>query len=71
MSFADDLNSVAKTPQQVASEEKKRAIELGEMYAKMDYETIRNKFKTMASNGQYRLVNGKNILSLSSKMVVL
>lgn len=62
MSFADDLNSVAKTPQQVASEEKKRAVELGETYAKMDYTTIKDKFKSMASSGQYRVVNGKKYI---------
>ena len=62
MNFADDLNSVAKTPQQVASEEKKRAVELGETYAKMDYTTIKDKFKSMASSGQYRVVNGKKYI---------
>ena len=35
MSFADDLNSVAKPPQQVQAEEKKKAIELGKMQAIM------------------------------------
>lgn len=62
MSFADDLNSVAKTPQQVADEKKKWAIELGEQDAKTDYDSIKNKFKDMASSGQYRTVNGKKYI---------
>lgn len=62
MSFADDLNSVAKTPQQVAIEKKKKDIELGERQAETDYSSIKNKFKNMASSGQYRIVNGKKYI---------
>lgn len=43
MSFADDLNSVAKTPQQLADEKKKWAIEVGEQDAKTDYDSIKKK----------------------------
>lgn len=62
MSFADDLNSVAKTPQQVATEKKKKAIEMGETQAETDYCSIKSKFKNMASRGQYRIVNGKKYI---------
>lgn len=62
MSFADDLNSVAKTPQQVAAEEKKRDMELGELYAKADYDSIKSRFKSMASNGQYQTIGGKKYI---------
>lgn len=41
---------------------RRRAIELGEQDAKTDYDSIKNKFKDMASSGQYRTVNGKKYI---------
>ena len=40
MSFADDLNSVAKPPQQVQTEEKKKAIEVYIMYRQTNLQKI-------------------------------
>ena len=62
MSFADDLNSVAKTPEQAAADERKDAIERGELVAKSEYESIKRKFKEMAANGQYRVVANKKYI---------
>ena len=57
MSFADDLNSVAKTPQQVADEKKKWAIELGEQDAKTDYDSI---IKPVISRGRHKRITDRS-----------
>ena len=62
MSFADDLNFVAKTPQQVADEKSKAAKKMGEIYAANDYDKIKQEFKDRASSGKYTEVDGKKYI---------
>lgn len=62
MSFRDEIGRVAKTPEQVMSEQRNVNTITGERLAKEDYEKIKEGLRQKAKKGEYRVVEGKRVI---------
>lgn len=63
MSFRDEVNTVAKTMEQVASEKRNESVNAGVHWAQHDYDELKLAVKMKAQNGEYKIVNGKRVIS--------
>lgn len=63
MSFRDEVNAIAKTPEQVACEKRNESIDAGVRWAHRDYDELKLAIKRKSQSGEYKIVNGKRVIS--------